>query len=350
MQRPAPHRPRKQQRGVAILTVMVIAVLTVTLATVIFARQSRTVREADNYQSLERAWQYAIALEQFVGMELQRDAKTNHYDAFTDDWAITIPALPMEEGNKVKVGEFKGKVEDLQARFNLNNVLDEKGKLRTSGEDQQLKKLVTAVGLPESFAQRIMDWVDPDTIIQSGDSAESDYYLSGAIPYRAADMPMADPSELRLLRMESEPKEKTAALAKLLPHVIAVPFKKLTVNANTASPEVLQAIGLTQTQIDTLLTARNTKKPYKSSSELLTALALTDPKEQERLKTALDVTSSYFRLQGEIRLGRARVFLTTTFFRDANRTRVIMRQFDRAEPEPPPPQNNDDASTAPATS
>ena len=342
-------RNAHSQRGVAILTVLIIVALVMTLATVILARQSRTVRQTDNYQSLERAWQYAFALEQYVGMELQRDLKTNKYDALTESWATVVPTLPLEEGNGVKIGEFKGRVEDLQARFNINNVLDENGKLRTSGEDQQLKRLVQWVGLPDGFATSIIDWIDPDTVIQSGESAEGDYYLSSAIPYRAADMPLADTSELRLIRLEGEAKDKETALKKLLPYVTALPLKKTTVNANTASKPVLTALGLNTQQIETIITAQREKKPFKSSNELFNALNL-DEKQSEVLKTALDVNSQYFRLQGEIKVGRARVYLSSVFFRAPDKPiRVIMRQFDRVN-DTQPATTTDDADTTPATS
>jgi len=351
MHRKLPNRKLTQQRGVAILTVLVVVALVVTLAALIFARQSRAVRQTDNYQSLERAWQYAFALEQFVGMELQRDQQDNKYDALSEGWATTLPTLPIEEGNGVKVGEFNGKLEDLQARFNLNNVLDEKGKLRTNGEDQQLKELVKLSGLPSGFADTLIDWVDADSIILSGESAESDYYLSGAVPYRAANRAFADASEVRLLRLDiTDPKEKEQALANFLRNATVLPAKTPTkINANTATDVVLKAIGLSQNSVDTIAAARTAETPYKTTGDLLAALDTADKAKQEQLSKVLDVSSQYFRLTGEVRLGRARVYVNSVFFRETGEPiRVIMRQFDRVNEPEKDDTTTDDANTTPA--
>lgn len=334
---------RKAQQGIAILTVLVMVALVMTLTAVIFARQSRALRQQDNYQSLERAWQYALSLEQFVGMELQRDAQSNQYDALTEGWATILPRLPIEEGRGVKVGEFSGSVEDLQARYNLNNVINKEGLLRP---DQQaiLQRVVSSAKLPAGFASVVVDWLDKNEIIFDADGAESDYYLSLAIPYRAANMAFSDVSELRLLRLELPHEDKLAALQRLQTLVTTLPVQEsvTTVNANTASAEVLTALGLSAQQVDLLLNERATA-PYKTPQALADKVNLTT--EQQSL---LGVASRYFRLQGEVRVGRARVYLNSVFFREPGQpTRVIMRQF---QPDnSPKPAAIEDARYTPTT-
>lgn len=335
---------RKPQRGIAILTVLVMVALVMTLAAVIFARQSRAVRQQDNYQSLERAWQYALSLEQFVGMELQRDAKSpDQYDALNEGWA-DLRGLPIEEGSGVKVGEFSGEVIDLQGRYNLNNVINEEGLLRP---DQQiaLQRVVSSAELPTGFASALVDWLDKDEVISNGESAESDYYLSSAIPYRAANMAFSDVSELRLLRLELPNEDKTAALQRLQAMVTTLPVQAtvIKVNANTASAEVLKALGLSSQQAELILSERETD-PYETAQDLADKASLTSEQ-----KLLLGVSSQYFRLQGEVRMGRARVHLNSVFFRAPNKPiRVIMRQFQRVD-DPKPPAT-DDASNTPAKS
>ena len=332
---------RKPQRGIAILTVLVMVALVMTLAAVIFARQSRVVRQQDNYQSLERAWQYALSLEQFVGMELQRDAKTNQYDALNEGWATVLPSLPIEEGGGVKVGEFSGKLEDLQARYNLNNVINEEG-LSPPEQQLTLKNVVTAAELPAGFASTVIDWLDKNEVIFDGEGAESDYYLSSAIPYRAANMPFTDVSELRLLRLELLNEEKQAALQRLQALVTTLPIQAevTKVNANTASAEVLKALGLSSQQATLILSERETE-PYETAQDLADKASLTSEQ-----KLLLGVSSQYFRLQGEVRLGRARVYLNSVFFRAPNKPiRVIMRQFQRVD-DPKPPATDDASNTS----
>lgn len=336
-----------RQRGVAILTVLVIAALVMTLATVIMVRQARAIRQTENYESLERAWQYALALEQFVGVNLKREALSHPgYDAIPDN--MQIPPLPIQEGQGVVVGNFTGKVEDLQARFNINNVLDENGKARNDGGIETLKSLVILNQLPESYADALIDWIDPDTVIRSGDSAESDYYLSGSIPYRAANQPFTDISELRLVRLEiPDPKKKERYLQRFLSTVTVLPtFTKI--NINTANPSVLEALGLTPEQIKTITEAHKSNKPFKTMAEFWTAMAFSaeQTKDQQRLANLLDIHSNYYRIQGEIRLDRARVLLTSVLFSEPGKpVRVIMRQFDKVNEQQN--SNNHVSATSP---
>ena len=330
---------RKPQRGIAILTVLVMVALVMTLAAVIFARQSRAVRQQDNYQSLERAWQYALSLEQFVGMELQRDAKSNQYDALNEGWATVLPSLPIEEGSGVKVGEFSGKLEDLQGRYNLNNVINQSD-LPDQEQLTILRNIVLGADLPAGFASAVVDWLDKNEVIHDLDGAESDYYLSSPIPYRAANMAFSDVSELRLLRLELPNEKKEEALRSLQGMVTTLPSIAATkINVNTVENQtLLEALGLKGIDVNELK-----KAPYKNVSELFAQFPALTPEQQQQL----EVSSQYFRLQGEVRMGRARVHLNSVFFRAPNKPiRVIMRQFQRVD-DPKPPAT-DDASNTPA--
>lgn len=343
-QRPAP-KPIRQQRGIAILSVLVIAVLVVTLAAAIFARQSYAVRQTENFQSLERAWQYVLMMEQYAGLQLQLDAKDNQYDALTDRWAQQLPTQTLNEESGAVV-KFTGKLEDLQARFNLNNLLsqdpEQPGKLDGAALNQ-LKQFVIDAGLPAGFADAIADWLDSNTQPQGLEGAERDYYLSGNIPYLAADMPFADTSEVRLLRLEmQDPEAKNKALSRFLSTVTALPFKKTTINPNTAKEPVLRALKLNPDQIATIFNKRKLQQAYKSKQDFVQDMAFT-PDQNVALRDSFDVTSQYFRLTGEVQINRARVFVNSLLLRDAQGSvRVIMRQFDRVNEQPIP--TTDDAS------
>ncbi|SDZ88291.1 Type II secretion system (T2SS), protein K [Thiothrix caldifontis] len=343
---PARNRPR-QQRGIAILSVLVIAVLVVTLAAAIFARQSRAVRQTDNFQSLERAWQYVLMMEQYAGLQLQLDAKTNKFDALTDRWAYRLPTQTLTEESGAIV-KFTGNLEDLQGRFNLNNLLsqdaEQRGKLDGAALNQ-LKPFVTDAGLPAGFADAIADWLDSNTQPQGIDGAERDYYLAGAIPYLAADMPFVDVSEVRLLRLEmQDPEAKNKALNHFLTTVTALPFEKTTINPNTASKWVLKALRLSDSQIALILDKRKLKQAYRSKEEFLRDMAF-EPGKDDALMNSFDVTTQYFRLTGEVQINRARVFVNSLLLRDAKGSvRVIMRQFDRVNEQP---ITTNDASNTP---
>ena len=159
-------------------------------------------------------------------------------------------------------------------------------------------------------------------------------------------MPLADPSELRLVRLEMlEPAEKNKALTKLLSTVTALPFKKTTVNPNTASKDVLKALRLADNQIAQILDKRKLQQAYKSKAEFQQDMAFTAGKD-DVLINSFDVTSQYFRLTGEVNINHARVFVNSLLLRDAKGSvRVIMRQFDRVNEQP---ITTNDASNTPA--
>jgi general secretion pathway protein K len=148
-------------------------------------------------------------------------------------------------------------------------------------------------------------------------------------------MPFADPSEVRLLRLEiQDPDLKDKALNRFLSTVTVLPFQKTTINPNTADKTVLKALRLSDAQIALILDKRKLKQAYTSKAEFNQEMAFT-PGKDDVLINSFDVTTQYFRLTGEVQINRARVFVNSLLLRDAKGgVRVIMRQFDRVNEQP----------------
>ena len=72
--------------------------------------------------------------------------------------------------------------------------------------------------MPAGFAERLIDWLDDNQEVSGSYGAEDNQYLLLEPPYRAANRPMQDVSELRLLLELSERDYR-----RLLPHVSALP-------------------------------------------------------------------------------------------------------------------------------
>lgn len=342
---PTPPRPKppQRQRGIALLTVLVIAVLAVTLATAILARQSRAIRQSENFQSLERAWQYALTMEQYAALQLQLDAQANRFDSLADRWAYPLPTQILKEESGATV-RLSGKLEDQHSRFNLNNLVQQTGQLRGQVDglaQNQLRNFASDAGLPAGFINALSDWVDGNVLPTGTEGAERDYYLAGSIPYLAADMPFADISEVRLVRLDiPDPQLRNQALQKFLSMVTALPFKKTTINPNTASRAVLKALRLNDNQINQILEQRDTQ-PYRTKEAFVRAMGF-HPERDKALADSFDVQSQYFRLLGEVEINRARVPVNSLLLREPNgKVRVIMRQFDHPSGTEPPPAKPD---------
>jgi general secretion pathway protein K len=100
----------------------------------------------------------------------------------------------------------------------------------------QFLSLMKVLGVPELHARRIAvslaDWIDGDGI-PAPDGAEDSDYARSAIPYRAANTLLAEPSELRAVA------GVTPQIYTLLrPWVCALPSTEMSpINVNTLAPE-----------------------------------------------------------------------------------------------------------------
>ncbi|MFO7481943.1 type II secretion system minor pseudopilin GspK [Oceanibaculum nanhaiense] len=303
-------RLMSRQRGVALITALLVVALATVAAVAMASRQQLDVRRTANLLDGDQAYAYALAVEGWGGMILARDLEDNEVDKLDDAWAQRLPPIP------VPGGQIDGFILDLHARFNLNNLLAADG--QPSAPDlAYFQRLLRALGLSEGLATAVLDWIDGDFDMRFPDGAEDDYYLSTERPYRAANRPLQSISELRLVRGVD-----TEIWNTLAPHVSALPTRT-ALNINTAAAPLLQALveELTAQDTEQLVEARG-EAGYASVPLFL---------EQElfagrEIDTAgLAVTSQYFLIRSEITVGTARARLFSVVERQANGIRTLAR-------------------------
>ena len=328
-------KSQRREQGVAMLTALLIVALAVVVVSAIFVQQRYSIRLSSNLQDMEQAYQYNYAAEKMAAAWLEqdiKDTKDGTYDSLKDKWAAEIPPFPIDDDNGQPIGEVRVKIEDLQAYFNVNNLYDaQKKKPRASMIKIFQTVLQTAEMLPTSFANSVVDWIDPDDDLIDPDSAESDYYSAQEKPYQASNAFLLDSNELRIIKLGniSDPEEKKKLLDALMPLVTALPTPA-ALNVNTASEKVLTAIGLTSQQAQAIVQEREAA-PFKTIADVNKLV----PNLSAEHKVLLGVSSNYFRLTGQVRLGKSRLFLNSVLFRSAEgKVRVILRQFNRVKPAP----------------
>ncbi|HPY40077.1 MAG TPA: type II secretion system minor pseudopilin GspK, partial [Thiolinea sp.] len=260
-------KSQRRQQGVAMLTALLIVALAVVVVTSIFVQQRYSIRLSNNLQDVEQAYQYAYAAEKMAAAWLEQDikeTKDGNYDSLQDNWAAKIPPFEVDDDNGHAIGEVQVKIEDLQAYFNVNNLYDvQKKKPRATMMKVFQGMLQTAGMLPISYANSVVDWIDPDDNLTDPDSAESDYYSLQDPPYAASNALILDPSELQMIKLGNiSAEEKKKMLADLLPLVTALPTPA-AVNINTASEQVLTAIGLSSDQAQAIVQQRQAE-PFKT--------------------------------------------------------------------------------------
>jgi general secretion pathway protein K len=272
---------RPPQRGVAVVTAILVVAVAASTATWMLSQQSATLNQTALAASRAQADLYAQAGLDWARGILAEDARSGTTDTLDEPWARPLVGLPVERA------VVSGAVADQQSRFNLNNLVKE-GR-RSDADVQILARLLDALGLDRSLAEAVLDWVDGDGDLAGTGGAEDAYYLGLARPYRAANRPLAQVEELYSVRGFD-----AKAVARLRPFVAALPART-PVNANTAAPEVLRAIlpELTREEAGALAAARRTK-PFKDRADLKQRAGKGSA---AAFDTDLDVKSDHFLVQ-----------------------------------------------------
>lgn len=313
-----------RQRGMALITVLlVVAVVTVVSAGII-ARQQVSIRSSANQLHVRQAWHYALGGETLAKAILRRDLQQGDprapVDHLGEPWARPQDSFALDEG-----GELLLRISDPSGRFNLNSLVRQ-GQVNEAAV-AQFRRLLLILQIETPYAERLVDWLDADQEPSGGFGAEDNQYLLLAPPYRAANRRLADVSELRLLLDMTE-----ADYQRLLPFVTALPADA-TLNVNTASAWVLASLadGIPLSTAQGLVAARG-GQGYPDVPSFLAQLPGLQVQSQ-----ALAVGSQYFQATSEVTVGDRRQVLRSTLQRASDgKVYVLARDLGQsgAPPEP----------------
>lgn len=311
------HRFRHNCQGVALITAMLIVALASIAAVAVTARQQFDIRRSANLMNGEQSYQYALGVESWAVQLLTRDRKQGATDTLKEDWAKQLPPLSVEGG------QVAGHIEDLQGRYNLNNVVDATGKA-TAITVKPLQRLLQALDIPPDLAWAVADWIDPDLDPNINGGAEDDVYTRLQPAYRTANTRMGSTSELLLINGF-----KPEYYVKLEPYVCALP-EHTNINVNTASATVLVTLadGLSLSAAQAVVDARK-DNPFADSAAFMSALKTTGGLTAQELSgvdtSAIDVGSSYFLVLSDTLFGKGRTHLFSELHRTTAQTSVILR-------------------------
>jgi general secretion pathway protein K len=306
-------RQKASQQGVALVTALLVVSLVTVAAVAMAARFQVDMRRTGNLLNGEQAYAYALAAESWAYVILRRDTKESKHDSLDEDWSTALPPIPVEGGF------VNGQVEDLQGRFNVNNLFSAGGELDKNQLDYY-KRLLEVLGLEPELAAALQDWIDPDINATFPDGAEDDEYLLADVPYRAANRPLVDISELRLVKGYTP-----EVLAVLEPHVTALPAAT-KINVNTATPLVLLALhaDLEEDDVEQLIADRDKEldgEPFTDTKAFLAHDALAGLE----LLVDVDIKSDWFSVHTDVSVGRGLARLESRMVRAANKLQVVSR-------------------------
>ena len=270
-----------RQRGIALITAVLMVALATMLAVGVVYRGVLDQRRTATMFAMDQAWEIALGAEAWAADFLQRDLQQSQGDNLSETWAQPLPPLPVEGGS------VAGRLVDLQGRFNLNNLVFADG---TPNPDtiEQFSRILVALDIEPTWASIMADWIDLDTQPGFPDGAEDNVYLGQAPPYLAANMPITRASEIMAL-----PGFGPERWAKLKPYVTALPVGT-TLNVCTAPGIVLDSLSEGVIEFGRSadeLAKRRSDGCFPSLNDLRGALGDTD---YDKLKDSLSESSSYF--------------------------------------------------------
>ena len=315
--------PVRTQRGVALIT----AVLIVALATIIAVNVSFSgyldQRRSGTMFALDQGFEIATGAEAWAADILQKDKTSgSKTDDFTEQWATPIPPIPVEGG------DIAGQLEDMQGRFNLNSLV--KSVDGTLQEDpkarERFERLLEILELEPKWAKIIVDWIDTDIQPSFPDGAEDNIYTAQTPPYRTPNMPITRSSELLAIAGFGLERYR-----KLEPFVTALP-QDATINLCTASPELLDALLAGQRQFTLARdNVTNTRKQrcFPTLQDFEQSLTGSQQKAELVGGKVIGETSSYFRANIWVTIGTTQLTLYSLLYRanGTNLVRPILRSF-----------------------
>lgn len=248
--RPALHLgPPPHERGVALLTVLLLVAVMAVIAATALDRLQLSTRLAANAGSITQARAFALAAEQIATARIEDlVAADAAQTTLAGDWMDVPRQLPIPGGTAV------ARVGDGGNCFNLNSLVkeDRSGELVSAPFAlQQFISLMGHIGIGRDAAYVIAaaaaDWIDSDQNPIPG-GAEDAYYRGLETPYTPPNQLMTSASELRAVNGVTPEYWET-----LRPWVCALPIAELSpINVNTLMPEQapLLAMLLPQTDLD----------------------------------------------------------------------------------------------------
>ena len=276
------------QRGVAVVLAMGVVAAAAIAAAAMLASQSTWSRHAELSSEHVQAQALVGAGIDWARALLADDRRVSSVDHLGEAWAQRLPPVPVQNG------ELAGQIDDQQGAFNLNNLV--RNGAVSAAHLLQFRRLLEILGLPDTLAGALVDWLDSDNEPQPQGGAEDAYYQGLQPPYRTAGRPLTDVAELALVRGFD-----AGVRARLRPFVTALP-RFTALNVNTASPEVLAAVvrGL---ELDDAraLTAQRSRAYFRNLSEFLVQLPPGAAVEGNDITTA----SQYFLASARVTIGDA---------------------------------------------
>jgi general secretion pathway protein K len=296
-----------RQRGVAVITALLLTTLAITIVASLFWQQQVQVRSIENQRlQLQKQWILRGALD-WGRLILREDARFSSVDNLDEPWAVPLSDTRLdqyvEEGQPADSDAaeaiLSGSIADAQARLNLAN-LSEDGQINAD-EVEVFERLLQSLQLNPSLAR-----ATAQIMAETQTKPQNNGQNSGAQP-----LALAYVDDLLAVPGFTPP-----MLEKLREFVIFLPRSGVAVNVNTASAEVLAAKfeGMSLSEANTLIAQRKAAS-FKSGDPRLAG--------KNVLGRQVDVKTGYFLVNGTVKMNRAGLNVQALIERNGTNTKVV---------------------------
>jgi general secretion pathway protein K len=284
------------QKGVALLTVMLLMAVMVVVASQFTQRLQLDIARSINQAVAAKGYWYSLGAEAFLLEVLSQDLEddeTVHLDQY---WATQNAVFPIEDEED---GQIAVSIDDMQACFNLNSLAQPDSDSGDAVVATIFEQLLVTLGVDSYLAEQITDatrdWVDEDTVPRDN-GAEDGVYEGMNEPYLPANSAMVDASEWRSVNGVS-----AAIYNAVRPYVCALPETDLEINVNTIRSDratLLVALFPDELDLETAMEVIQDRPQdgYTSADELVSDSAFNGASLSDKsLSSVVVVTSNYFR-------------------------------------------------------
>jgi general secretion pathway protein K len=243
---------RRKQQGVALIIALILVALATILATKLSFDGWLERRRTLGVLAAEQAVHFGLGAEALAADVLGQASNTQQV-TLNQPWAQPtqpLPLTPPDDPEGEPIGSLQGALEDMQGRFNLNNLahvattpagttppIAAAGTPYDPEPLAQFQRLLVSVGLEPKWAGIARDWITSTDIPSSPDGAKDSIYTSQTPPYRTGEYPMMSPSELMNM-----PGFGADRYRKIAPYVTALPGNQVKINVCTAPAFVLESV------------------------------------------------------------------------------------------------------------
>lgn len=299
---------KKAQRGVAVITAILIVALVTSVIVAMIWQNAVRLRQMENLKGMAQADAVELAAADWARAILAEDAKKNAVDHLGEPWAMPLPPIAAEGG------EVSGKITDQQGLFNLNNLAA--GGNANEAEVLAFQRLLGRLSLPPELANALADWIDTDSTVRFPGGAEDADYLAMDPPHRTANRMLTEVSGLYRVKGYS-----TAVVEALRPHVTALPAAA-KINLNTALAEVLPlALENGSREDAAAIIAARTEHAFSDRADFDQRMPQLAPRLRE---AAAGFNSNYFLVETRVRFGKVKIGRQALLKRDGQSWPVVL--------------------------